>query len=271
MTEHRDIDNTTMELANSLCRIRQSLKLTQKDVEAKSGIHQADISRIERGMANPSLDTIIRLAASMNKRVRIEFDDDPYKEEKLNYNGKLKPYLLSDKIQGDYTVSDFADIPENMSFELIDGVIYDIESPGFAHQDITSALYSMILDFAEAHGKECKILSGPFTLCESTEDTCKNRVLPDVGVVFEKTDFICEVVSSESLERDYQAKKNLYKKLGVKEYWILDPLCRKLTVYTASGNYRTPKIYENSETVGLFVFNNELTINLKGIWRFADN
>lgn len=47
--------------------------LTQKQLSEKTGIAQADISKLENGNANPSLRTLQRLAAGMGMRVKIEF------------------------------------------------------------------------------------------------------------------------------------------------------------------------------------------------------
>lgn len=52
---------------------RKESGLTQKQLADKTGITQADISRLESGSANPSLRTLQRLAAGMGMRVRIEF------------------------------------------------------------------------------------------------------------------------------------------------------------------------------------------------------
>ena len=52
---------------------RKSSGLTQKQLSEKTGIAQADISKLETGSANPSLRTLQRLAAGMGMRVKIEF------------------------------------------------------------------------------------------------------------------------------------------------------------------------------------------------------
>jgi transcriptional regulator with XRE-family HTH domain len=52
---------------------RKESGMTQKQLAEKSGITQADISRMEKGNANPSLRTLQRLAAGMNMRVKLEF------------------------------------------------------------------------------------------------------------------------------------------------------------------------------------------------------
>lgn len=52
---------------------RKHSGLTQKQLSERTGIAQADISKLENGNANPSLRTLQRLAAGMGMKVKIEF------------------------------------------------------------------------------------------------------------------------------------------------------------------------------------------------------
>ena len=52
---------------------RTAAGLTQKDLAARTGIAQADISKLENGNANPSLRTLQRLAAGMGMKLKVEF------------------------------------------------------------------------------------------------------------------------------------------------------------------------------------------------------
>lgn len=52
---------------------RKATGLTQKELSERTGIAQADISRLERGNANPSLKTLQRLAAGMGMKLKVEF------------------------------------------------------------------------------------------------------------------------------------------------------------------------------------------------------
>ena len=58
---------------------RKSSGMTQKQLSEKTGIAQADISKLENGNANPSLRTLQRLAAGMGMQVKIEFIPAPAK------------------------------------------------------------------------------------------------------------------------------------------------------------------------------------------------
>ena len=52
---------------------RTAAGLTQKDLATRTGIAQADISRLENGNANPSLRTLQRLAEAMDIKLKLEF------------------------------------------------------------------------------------------------------------------------------------------------------------------------------------------------------
>ena len=55
---------------------RQQSGLTQKELSERTGITQSDISKLERGNANPSIRTLQRLAAGMGMKLRLEFLPD---------------------------------------------------------------------------------------------------------------------------------------------------------------------------------------------------
>lgn len=60
-------------LAESLMKMRDKAGMTQKQLSEVTGIYQADISKIERGLANPSLSTLKRLAEGMGAKLKFEF------------------------------------------------------------------------------------------------------------------------------------------------------------------------------------------------------
>jgi len=60
-------------VGDALAKCRSDEGITQVELAKRSGIDQADISRIERGISNPSLNTLERLATAMNKSLNIDF------------------------------------------------------------------------------------------------------------------------------------------------------------------------------------------------------
>ena len=60
-------------IVQALIDARKESGLTQKQLSERTGIAQADISKLESGNGNPSIKTLQRLAAGMGMRVKIEF------------------------------------------------------------------------------------------------------------------------------------------------------------------------------------------------------
>ena len=62
-----------MDITRAILEARLREGLTQNELSEKSGISQADISRLENGTRNPSLALLKRLAEALNSTLRIEF------------------------------------------------------------------------------------------------------------------------------------------------------------------------------------------------------
>ena len=62
------------ELGAKLTKAREREGITQNELAQKVNIYQGDISKIERGTANPSVRTLQRLAEGMGMRLKIEFE-----------------------------------------------------------------------------------------------------------------------------------------------------------------------------------------------------
>jgi len=60
-------------LIQSLIDARIQSNLTQKMLSAQTGIAQGDISKIENGAANPTLNILKRLADGLNMKLKLEF------------------------------------------------------------------------------------------------------------------------------------------------------------------------------------------------------
>lgn len=62
-----------MDITRAILDARIQAGLTQSQLSERSGISQADISRLENGTRNPSLALLKRLAEAMDSTLRIEF------------------------------------------------------------------------------------------------------------------------------------------------------------------------------------------------------
>lgn len=62
-----------MEVVRAMIKARTAQNLTQKDLADKTGINQANISKLENGNMNPSLKLLKRIADGLGMNLRIEF------------------------------------------------------------------------------------------------------------------------------------------------------------------------------------------------------
>ncbi len=60
-------------IIQAMITARQKTGMTQKQLAERTGIHQSDISKLERGHGNPSLRTLIRLAEGLGMKLKVEF------------------------------------------------------------------------------------------------------------------------------------------------------------------------------------------------------
>jgi Uma2 family endonuclease len=132
--------------------------------------------------------------------------------------------------------------------DLIDGVIY-IASPENTHaNDLLLWLAALMRLFAEARDLG-KVLGSRVALRLSD----RNDPEPDIlfvrkarqhlikrNYIAGAADLAMEIVSPESDERDYCAKRLQYQKAGVLEYWIIDEPRQRITLLRlgADGKYR---------------------------------
>lgn len=62
-----------MDVIRAIVDTRTSQNLTQKELAERTGINQADISKLENGTRNPSVNLLKRLADGMGMALKIEF------------------------------------------------------------------------------------------------------------------------------------------------------------------------------------------------------
>jgi Uma2 family endonuclease len=167
-----------------------------------------------------------------------------------------------------YTVEDFyAIIPDGQKADLIDGVIYVASPDSIRSNDLTAFLLYVMRGFNSA-----KRLGGRVFVTRVAYRLSKHSAPePDVGYVSKERvhlvrdtdvrggpDIAVEIVSRDSIDRDYRLKKRRYQKAGVREYWIIDPLQNKVTFYRLRGGR-----YRRVPLEGRNIFRSEV---LPGFW-----
>ena len=76
---------------------------------------------------------------------------------------------------------------------------------------------------------------------------------PGIGAVGGSPALAAEVVSRGSIDRDYVTKREEYLAYGLMEYWIVDPLERKVTVLTRRGDIWAEAVFRGDQVIASLV------------------
>jgi predicted transcriptional regulator len=71
--EEYDALQPEYDIIQAMINARINQNMTQEELSEKTGITQADISRIENGTRNPSLSMVKRLAKGLGMQLKLEF------------------------------------------------------------------------------------------------------------------------------------------------------------------------------------------------------
>lgn len=165
-----------------------------------------------------------------------------------------------------FTVEDYYETPEGYPLELIDGRFFVMESPGARHQSIVYELGYAIGSYIKKNKGKCRVYPGPFDVELPTERG--TVVVPDITVICDTSkvdekgckgvpDWIIEVLSASTKERDKKEKLAAYEAVGVREYWIVDPFENKVCVYRqveGKNEYALPDTYFFDEEIPSGIF-----------------
>ena len=179
-----------------------------------------------------------------------------------------------------YTYADYLTWPEEERWEIIDGIPYMQASPTWQHQALSRELLTQFSNYLK--DKPCHVFAAPFDLRipdenEKDEDTT-NVVQPDIVVVCNKEGLkgtgyygtptlVIEISSPTTIRKDKVLKFNKYEKAGVKEYWIVEPDGKFVSVFTLqeSKRYGRPETYTEENKIQVSIFP-DLIIDLSSVF-----
>lgn len=154
------------------------------------------------------------------------------------------------------TFDDFlALVGDGQKADLIDGVIYMASPDSKRNNSLNLFLAALIDDYTAARGIDGFTFISRFA-CKITDYRSPE---PDVGYVRPEhagrvhdrhmdggPDIAVEIVSRDSKSRDYGEKRELYQSAGVTEYWIIDPIQRRVEfLRLIDGRYEPIPLDEN--------------------------
>ncbi len=170
--------------------------------------------------------------------------------------------------KGRVTFEDFCFlVKEDQKADLIDGVIY-MASPENTDANSLFMWFGGLMDLYAEERELGKVFGQKVTL--RLDD--RNGPEPDIlfvannrlhlirwGHIDGPADLAVEIVTPESIDRDYVKKREQYERAGIQEYWIIDEQEEKVTVFRLdrNGKYREVKPrdgkYHSKVLVGFWI------------------
>ncbi len=151
-----------------------------------------------------------------------------------------------------YTYADYLTWQFDEMVELIRGKIYRMSpAPSSPHQRISGELHYQIRHFLNK--KKCRVFHAPFDVILGlppqlqTPKKITTVVQPDISVIRDISkitrkgcsgapDWIIEILSKSTTQKDITEKYEVYEHAGVKEYWIVHPNEETVLAYTLDSN-----------------------------------
>ena len=166
------------------------------------------------------------------------------------------------------TYEEFLELTENSDerYEYIDGEIYLLASPKTIHQTILGELYGIFHNWFQ--GKKCRPMFAPYDITLRRNPENINIVQPDLMVICDLEEnlnekdyymgvpiLMVEIISESSRSKDFVKKLDLYMDTGVKEYWVINPFSREVSIYLFDqGDISRTTSFKNNETISSYSF-----------------
>ncbi|MCD7738809.1 MAG: Uma2 family endonuclease [Lachnospiraceae bacterium] len=252
---------------------KQELGYTMAQLSESSGVPLGTLQKIFTGETKqPRYETVQaleRVLGSKEKpRTYLDFMSDidtlMVSETAISYGKKR---------QGEYTLEDYYALPDDQRVELIDGIFYDMASPRAPHQFAVAEIHRQISTYIMENRRQCIPFVAPLDVQLDCDD--KTMLQPDVGIlcdrsrlrngiIFGAPDFVVEVLSPSTRQKDQNVKLMKYMQAGVRECWIVDTDRRMVITYFFEESPCTV-IYRFQDAIPVRIYDGNLEISLSGI------
>lgn len=185
----------------------------------------------------------------------------------------VQPARSNDDLYEEYLA-----VPSHLRAEIIGGTLYVLPRPAPRHANAASVLGS------ELNGSFQRGRGGPggwWIIFEPelqldqkqpiSPDIAGWRLetmpeLPETAFFSIPPDWACEVLSRSTEKVDRDEKLPYYAMHGVRHVWLVDPIEKRLEVYTLDGKqWRTMRVFEGDTTVRAAPFD-AIELDLSALW-----
>lgn len=138
------------------------------------------------------------------------------------------------------TYADYVMIDDNNRYEILNGELCVVPAPPTDHQGVSRNLEFLIWNFVKRKGLG-KVFDAPIDVVFDDDEVFQPDIVfiksENQGIIHKAAihgipDLIVEIVSPSSAFYDTVEKKEIYRKYGVKEYWLIFPEERAVEILT---------------------------------------
>ncbi len=141
------------------------------------------------------------------------------------------------------TYDDYRNTPDDERYELLDGELVLAPAPRLSHQRVAMRLGALLHGFVQEQGLG-QVFAAPCDVVLSLTNVVqpdllfvareREHVLRNGDNVRGATDVVIEILSPATAARDRTIERELYAEYGVREYWLVDPAAKTVTVLPRS-------------------------------------
>ena len=280
--------------------------LTNEEIAKRSGVPLGTVQKVFCGAtASPryktlqALESVLSRPGTVNRgadqwkmpqKSSVSFmvrdTDIPYGEERVSgtvcetdFVYRTSAEKQPEKKQGEYTVQDYLDYPEDQRIELIDGVIYDMAAPTSWHQIVAGSVYNQLMNYVAGIKGRCIPFISPVDVQLDCDD--RTMVQPDVIILCDRSklkkgrivgapDFVVEVLSPSTRRKDSAIKLAKYSEAGVREYWMVDLKRKQIIVYYLENDALDISLYGFGDKVPVRIYGGDCEVDFAQVRDMLD-
>ena len=188
---------------------------------------------------------------------------------------EARPEYMTDKV---YTYEDYLRLPneECYHYEILDGMLVKEPAPYVHHQRVSRRLQRLLEDYFALRDPAGEVFNAPIDVTLSDTNVIQpdlvyipgeNRQIVEEARINGAPYLVVEILSKWTRSKDRLRKRNIYEKMGIPHYWIVDPNDETIEAYALQNGLYV--LRSSGLDVGEFVHPDFLgfSVDLMALWR----
>jgi len=144
---------------------------------------------------------------------------------------------------------------------------------------VLTDLVFILRQYIKENNGDCLVLPAPLDIRLDAEKD--DIVQPDVMIICDKSkfteqgvvgapDFVAEILSPSTRNKDASVKLTKYKQAGVREYWLIDPMNQSVQTFTF-GEINKLDFYSFKDDIPVAIYDGKCKVNFSNTAELIEN